>query len=70
MEVRGPTDAPRCVNTDPNPHVEGGGIETGSFSAATETTLEFGHSWWAFDSGAGVSGCRRGGIAPVSFMSL
>jgi fibronectin-binding autotransporter adhesin len=36
--------------------LEGGGTATGSFTAQTGTSLEFGHSDWAFDSTSNVSG--------------
>ena len=36
--------------------LEGGGTATGAFSAAAQTTLEFGHSSWAFNSTSNVTG--------------
>ena len=36
--------------------LEGGGTATGSFTAAAQTTLEFGHSSWAFNSTSNVTG--------------
>jgi len=36
--------------------LEGGGTATGSFTAEAQTTLEFGHSSWAFNSTSSVSG--------------
>ncbi len=36
--------------------LEGGGTATGAFAAAAQTTLEFGHSSWAFNSTSNVTG--------------
>jgi hypothetical protein len=36
--------------------LEGAGIETGSFSVASGTTIDFAHSYWGFNSGSNVSG--------------
>ena len=36
--------------------LEAGGTATGSFTAAAQTTLEFGHYIWAFNSTSNVSG--------------
>jgi hypothetical protein len=36
--------------------LEGGGIGSGSFIATANSTLQFGHFWWGFNSGSSVNG--------------
>ncbi len=50
--------------------LEGGGTATGSFTAAAQTTLEFGHFSWAFNSTSSVSGAGTVEFASDQFSSF